>query len=91
MKRHTMGGKRAMLRESRWTLVVTAALKDGTLFLFEPMSGAHVQVRELVDSDLALLEFTLVVSRAQAQELRDTLTLGGFDRRSSEKLCALLD
>ncbi len=71
-----------MTRESEWTLIVTAAHSDGSMFLFEPMSGAHAQVRELVDSDLALLEFTLVVPRHQAEELRDTLTFGELSRQS---------
>jgi hypothetical protein len=76
---------------SNWTLIVSAALKDGTLFVFEPMSGAHAQVRELLDSDLALLEFTLVVPRSQAEELQDTLNLGEFDRRSCEGFRELVD
>jgi len=78
-----------MLRESDWTLIVTAAHKDGSMFLFEPMPGAHAQVRELVDSDLALLEFTLVVPRHQAKELKDTLTQGEF--RRPDFLASVLD
>ena len=65
-----------MLRESDWILILIAAHKSGSVLPFEPMSGAHVQVRELVDSELALLEFTLVVSRLQAEELNDTLIAG---------------
>jgi hypothetical protein len=80
-----------MLGESSWTLIVTAARKDGTLFIFEPMSGAHAQLRELLDCDLALLEFTLVVPRRQAEELQDTLNLGESDRRSSEEPWLLFD
>lgn len=80
-----------MQQESHWTLIVTVARKDDILFLFEPMSGAHAQVRELLDSDLALLEFTLVVPRSQAEELQDTLTLGEFDRRSSQDFRRLFD
>lgn len=80
-----------MLRESRWTLILAAARKDGTLLLFEAMSGAHVQLRELLDCDLALLEFTLLVPRWQAEELQDTLNLGKSDRRSAEEPWVLFD
>jgi hypothetical protein len=73
----------SMLRESEWILIVTAAHCDGSVFRFEPMSGAHAQFRPLVDSDLALLEFTLVVPRHQAEEMRNTLTFGELDRLSS--------
>lgn len=65
-----------MKPETGWKLTIAASREDGTLLLFEPASGAHAQVKELFDSKLALLEFTLVVPRFQAEELQDALRLG---------------
>ena len=70
-----------MQNESKWTLVIAALHKDGTLFLFEPVSGAHAEVKELFDSGLALLEFTVVVPRSQAEELQGLLALGESEKR----------
>ncbi len=63
-----------MKPESRWTLTLMASRDDGTLLLFRPVSGVHAHVRELLDSDVGLLEFTVVVPRSEAEELQDALT-----------------
>jgi len=73
-----------MKNEGGWKLSITASRKDGTLLLFEPASGAHAHVKELVDSEQALVEFTLVVPRMLAEVLHDALTVDELvdDRRS---------
>jgi hypothetical protein len=80
-----------MLRESNWILIVTTARKDGTMFVFEPMSGVYAQVRELLDSDFALVELTIVVPRSQAAELQDRLTLVESDSHNHAETRALFD
>ena len=70
-----------MQNERKWTLVIAALHKDGTMFLFEPVSGAHVEVKELFDSGLALLKFTVVVPRGQAEELQGLLALDESGKR----------
>ncbi len=55
--------------EKNWTLTVMASREDGTVLFLQPVSGVHAHVRELFDSDMALLEFTLVVPRSKAEEL----------------------
>lgn len=52
-----------------WTLTVMASRADGTVLVVQPVSGVHAHVRDLLDSDMALLEFTLVVPRSRAEEL----------------------
>ena len=64
-----------MKPENTWTLTMMASRNDGALLLFRPVSGVHAHVRELLDSDMALLEFTLVVPRSQVEELQDALTV----------------
>ncbi|MGC2195630.1 MAG: hypothetical protein WA628_13205 [Terriglobales bacterium] len=74
-----------MKPEIGWQLTIAVSRKDGTLLLFEPASGAHAQVKELFDSELALVEFTLVLPRFQAEELQDALTLGESDRPNERR------
>ena len=64
-----------MKAESGWKMVIAASRHDGALLLFEPVAGAHVQVKEMFDSEQALVEFTLVVPRFQAEVLQDALML----------------
>ena len=79
-----------MSRPSAWKLIITAAHDNGVVFLFEPAHAAHAQIRELLDSDLALLEFTFAVPRRQAQELQDALALSELDRENVEHSCEFL-
>lgn len=69
-----------MKNQGGWKLSITPSRKDGTLLLFEPPSGAHVHVKELVAEE-ALVEFTLVVPRMVAEVLHDALTMDGISRR----------
>lgn len=70
-----------MKRNSEWTLTIAASRNDGITVLFESAAGAHAQVKPLLDSELALLESTLVVPRAQAEELLDAMTPSESDER----------
>ena len=72
-----------MKRESGWTLTVILSRKD-VMFLFEPVSSASAQVKQLLDSDLALLELTLAIPRFQAEELQEALTLGESDEQNEK-------
>ncbi len=58
-----------MKAENSWTLTLMATRQDGTEFFLQPVAGVHAHVRELLDSEVALLEFTMVVSRSKAAEL----------------------
>jgi hypothetical protein len=69
---------------NRWTLTMMASRDDGALFLLRPVTGVHAHVRELLDSDLALLEFTVVLPRSRAEELQDALTLGDPPRHEGD-------
>jgi len=79
-----------MSRPSTWKLIISAGHNNGVVFLFEPAHGAHAQIRELFDSELALLEFTFAVPRCQAQELQDALTLSESDQQDVEQSCESL-
>jgi hypothetical protein len=65
-----------MKPENRWTLTMMASRDDGALLLLRPVTGVHAHVRELLDADMALLEFTVVVPRSRAEELQDALAPG---------------
>jgi hypothetical protein len=58
-----------MKPEKSWTLTVMASRNDGAVLLLQPVSGVHAHVQELLDSDMALLEFTVVVPLSKAEEL----------------------
>jgi hypothetical protein len=58
-----------MRPEKSWTLMVMASRNDGAVLLLQPVSGVHAHVQELLDSDMALLEFTVVVPLSKAEEL----------------------
>lgn len=58
-----------MKAENNWTLTMLATREDGTAFFLQPVSGIHAHVRELLDSEMVLLEFTMVLSRSKAEEL----------------------
>lgn len=58
-----------MNAENNWTLTIMATREDGQAFFVQPVSGIHAHVREFLDSDMALMEFTMVVSRSRAEEL----------------------
>jgi hypothetical protein len=79
-----------MSKQSNWKLTVTVSHQNGMVFLFEPPAGAHVQIRELLDSDLALLEFTFTVPRFQAEEVQQALTLSESDQSDLEQSCGSL-
>ena len=64
-----------MKAENNWTLTIMATREDGAAFFVQPISGIHAHVREFLDSDMALLEFTMVVSRSRAEELLDATAL----------------
>lgn len=59
-----------------WTLTVMASRNDGTVLFLQPVSGVHAHVREMFDSDMALLEFTVVVPNSKAEELLYASAIG---------------
>jgi hypothetical protein len=58
---------------NRWFLTITAGRHDGTFFLIDTLPGVTVHTREMLDSDIALVEIAFLVSREQAGELEYVL------------------
>lgn len=63
-----------MSEGNNWFLTITAGRSDGTCFLIDTLPGVTARTREMLDSDLALVEIAFLVSREQAGELEYVLS-----------------
>ena len=54
--------------------ILSLAAKDGSLFLVDELREVYAQVKDLRNPQLALLEFTMVLPRARAEELMELMS-----------------
>lgn len=57
-------------------LTLTLAGKDGSAFVVDGLQSLYARVQQLHSSDVALLEFTVVIPRYQVREVLRTLAEG---------------
>lgn len=60
-------------------LTLTLAGKDGSSFVVDGLQSIYAHVQQLQSSNLALLEFTVVIPRYQVQEVLRTLAEGATE------------
>jgi hypothetical protein len=60
--------------------ILSLAAKDGSLFLVDELRQVYAQMKDLRNPQLALLEFTMVLPRARAQELMELMSEVKQDR-----------
>ena len=61
--------------------ILSLASKDGSLFLVDELREVYAQVKDLHNPQLSLLEFTMVLPRARAQELMELFSEVHQDRQ----------
>ncbi len=54
--------------------ILSLAAKDGSLFIVDELRKVYAQVKDMRNSQLAMLEFTMVLPRDRAQELMSLLS-----------------
>jgi len=54
--------------------ILSLAAKDGSLFIVDELRKVYAQVKDMRNSQLAMLEFTMVLPRERAQELMSLLS-----------------
>jgi hypothetical protein len=57
-------------------LTLTLAGKDGSAFVVDGLQSIYARVQQLHSTEVALLEFTVVIPRYQVQEVLRTLAEG---------------
>ena len=57
-------------------LTLTLAGKDGSSFVVDGLQSIYARVQQLRSTEVALLEFTVVIPRYQVQEVLRTLAEG---------------
>ena len=60
-------------------LTLTLAGKDGSAFVVDSLQSIYARVQQLHSSDVALLEFTVVIPRYQVREVLRTLAEGSTE------------
>ncbi|MGE5204407.1 MAG: hypothetical protein ACM3PW_02255 [Chlamydiota bacterium] len=60
-------------------LTLTLAGKDGSAFVVDGLQSLYARVQQLHSSDVALLEFTVVIPRYQVREVLRTLAEGATE------------
>ena len=60
-------------------LTLTLAGKDGSAFVVDSLQSIYARVQQLHSSDVALLEFTVVIPRYQVKEVLRTLAEGATE------------
>ncbi len=59
--------------------ILSLAAKDGSLFMVDELRQVYAQVKDLRNSQFAMLEFTLVLPRTRAQELMELVSEANQD------------
>ncbi len=54
--------------------ILSLAAKDGSLFMVDELRQVYAQVKDLHNSQFAMLEFTMVLPRGRAQELMELVS-----------------
>ena len=60
-------------------LTLTLMGKDGSAFVVDSLQSLYAHVKQLHSSDVALLEFAVVIPRYQVQEVLRTLAEGATE------------
>ena len=60
-------------------LTLTLAGKDGSAFVVDGLQSVYARVQQLHSSELALLEFTVVIPQYQVREVLRTLAEGATE------------
>lgn len=60
-------------------LTLTLTGKDGSSFVVDGLQSVYARVQQLHSSDVALLEFTVVIPRYQVREVLRTLAEGATE------------
>ena len=60
-------------------LTLTLAGKDGSAFVVDGLQSIYARVQQLHSSDVALLEFTVVIPRYQVRDVLRTLAEGATE------------
>jgi hypothetical protein len=60
-------------------LTLTLAAKDGSSFVVDGLQSVYARVQQMRSSDVALLEFTVVIPQYQVKEVLRTLAEGATE------------